>query len=248
MVSLGILDSYELLWSTCFHRVNTTTTWYNLKREGWDFRWNELINEVDQASIELPVTLRDPDDFPILADEIDIFILKELEKDATISLSDLAKMLGTSIQNVHYHFKKHIEGRFLIEDYQIVFKKFDLETSVFPRFIIEFPNHQYLAKTANVFRNKPFTEVLGKILDTNKLLVAAYLPLKEFFNMLRTLNRMVALGIIKSYNYRIVYPLEKSERQTIPYKNFQKGSWIFEADKYIERLHELHRKLGTTAG
>jgi DNA-binding Lrp family transcriptional regulator len=117
LISLEILNGYQILWSTCFHRVNTTTTWYDLENDEWDFKWDDLIGEIENAPTELPMTLKDPDAFPILADRTDIFILKELEKDATISLTELASKLNTSIQNVHYHFKKHIEERSLIEGY-----------------------------------------------------------------------------------------------------------------------------------
>jgi hypothetical protein len=96
---------------------------------------------------------------------------------------------------------------------------------------------------ANVFSNKPFTEVLGKILDSNILLVSAYLPVMEFFNMLSAMNKLIALGVIKRYNYRLAYPLERSERQTIPYRNFADRSWIYEHDKYLERIHNLYKEV-----
>ena len=240
---LGVIWNYRLMWSTCFHRVNPTTSWYDLKNERWDFKWNQLIKDIELANTDLPITLKDPPCFPILADEIDLFILKELEKDATISLSDIAKMLNTSVQNVHYHYKAHIIKNFLIEDFSIYFMRFDPYKSVTPVFFIEFPNYKYLAKVANAFRDKPFAEVLGKILESNKLMVSAYLPIEEFFKMLETLNTMAELGFIRDYEYYLMSQVEKGKRQTINYEKFINGKWLYEHDLYIQRIHDRYERI-----
>ena len=239
--SLGLVWSYKLYWSTCFHRVNTTTTWFDLSNEKWDFRWEKLLSDVERAGTDLPFTLKDPKDFPILCDEIDLFILKELEKDATISFAEIAKKLGVTTQNVCYHYKQHIIKNSLIEDFQIGFIKFDPKVSVTPIFIIEFPKYEYLAKMANALCDKPFVEILGKILNKNMLLLIAYLPIYEFFNMLNTFNRMAELGYIKRYKYYLRSFMEKGIRQTIPYRNFKDGTWVYDHELYISRLHEAFK-------
>lgn len=234
---LDLIYNYEIEWSTCFHRVNPTTTWFNLKKEVWEFKWNELIDEFEMADTDLPVTLRDPADYPILADETDIFILKELEKDATIPLTEIAKKLNTTVQALHYHYKQHIMKNYLIEDFQVYLEKFDRRISVSPIFLIEFTKYNYLAKMANVLRNKPFIEIIGKILKSNKLLINAYLPIFELFNMLHILNDMASRGIIKNYKYYILSLTEKGRRQTLPYKLFRNKQWIYEHDIYLQRIH-----------
>ncbi len=107
-----------------------------------------------------------------------------------------------------------------------------------PILIINFPNYEYLAKTANALRNKPFVEVLGKILNKNALLVIAYLPIYEFFNMLNSLNQLSELGYIEKYKYYLQAFTEKGQRATIPYQNFRDGEWIYKHDEYIMRLYE----------
>jgi DNA-binding Lrp family transcriptional regulator len=243
LINYNLINSYEIFYSTCFHRVNPNMTWFDLKRNEWVFKWKTIINEVKNSPITLPYTLRDPDDFPILGDEMDIFILKELERNAIVSFREIAKKAGTTPQNVYYHYHQHIIPNRLIEDFQVYLRKFDLNCSVLPYFIIDFVDYNSFAKAANVLRNKPFVEVLGKILGKNTLFVSANLPLSEFVNMLNTLNEMIEMGYIKEYKYYISYPFERGRRQTIPYKNFKDGSWLYYHDEYMRELDELYKRI-----
>jgi DNA-binding Lrp family transcriptional regulator len=168
--------------------------------------------------------------------------LKELEKNPVVSFKEIAKKAGTTPQNIYYHYHQHIISNKLIEDFQVYLRKFELTYSVLPYFVIDFVDHKAFAKTTNVFRNKPFVEVLGKILDSNTLFVSANLPLHEFVNMLNTLNEMIGLGYVKEYRYYISYPFEKGRRQTIPYKNFKDGAWMYYHDDYMTELEDLYKK------
>ena len=246
--ALDIIWDYKLYWSTCFHRVNPTTTWYDLKDSTWRFKWDSLIRDFENAPTELPLTLRDPRDFPILADETDILILKELEKDATISFAQIAKEHNTTPQCIYYHFKNHIMKNFLIEDFQIAFLKFDPKISVSPVFLFEFPNTTCLAKMANAIRDKPFAEVLGKIIGRDMLLVVAYLPINEFFKMIRTLNKLAEVGCIKRYSYYLQTFLDMTRRETIPHQKFKDGRWEYRHEEHIQKLHELYREVSAKVG
>ena len=240
LVKLDVLSDYDLLESTCYHRVNPTTTWYDISSEKWIFNWEELTKNVDEADTELPITLRDPPGFPILADELDILILKELEKDPTVSFKELGRKFGTSSQNIKYHYDKHIIGNFLLEDYTIYLKKYNPEISLKPYFIIEFPNKDALAKVANTFMNKPFSEVMGKILRENKIILFSHIPITEFSNMINTLDHLAEIGYVKKYKYYISLPSERGYRETIPYKLFEYGHWIYSHSEHINRLHKIY--------
>ena len=243
MVGLGLIHSYKVIHSTCFQRVNPTTTWYDLKDNVWKFRWEELENDIENANISLPFTLKDPPRYPLLADWYDIMILKELEKDATITYDQIAEKIGTTIQNIYYHYKKHIISRKLIEDFQIYFRKFDARDSYMMFIVLEFSNYKYFAKTANALRNKPFAETLGKIIGKNKLYAVLNLPSYQFPNFFRELRNLISLGYIKDYEYRISHAQEWNRRQTISYKNFIDGKWSYPHDEYINILHKMHHKI-----
>ncbi len=243
LVNLGIIERYDLKWSTCFHRVNTTTKWFDLDRCLWKFDWNALMEEMEKADTALPVTLKDPAKWIIKADKVDVYILKELEKDATVPLTEISKKLGMTVQNLHYHYKHHIIPNFLIEGFEIAFLKFGVKDSLVPYMDIKFRNYSAMAKFANAIRDKPFVEVLGKILGTNALFLNAYLPTHEFFNFIGFLNRLIETGWIKSYKCWLSHISLPGKRQTIPYKNFAGNYWIYDHEKYINDIYRLKEKV-----
>ena len=78
----NIAEKVTLHWATCFQAGKITLEWFDKKTSSWSFQWDKWIEEIEKADTKLPFTLIDPKSFPTYGDEIDIFILKELEKDA----------------------------------------------------------------------------------------------------------------------------------------------------------------------
>jgi len=238
--NLGIVDNYKLLYSTCYHNINPTSDWFDILSKSWYFGWDTLVEDIDSASSKLPITLMDPDDFPILADKLDIMILRLLETDPTISYSEMAKRFGTTPQNIKYHFENHIEKNFLIEDYDIQLFRFPRETSIYVYSLMEFTSWKNMAKTANTLRKRAFSEILGKILGKNMLLGIFYLPIEELWSLITKFNELVKIGILKNYEIYISSANEYGEAFTIPYRYFKDGRWVYPSpDYYIERLHRI---------
>lgn len=238
MVKLDIIKDYDLYHSTCFYRVNPNLKWYDAVKGGWIFEWGDILESIDYAPTNLPITLRDPDRFFNYADKTDVEILWRLELDATKSFSELAKELNTTPQNIRYHYNEHIMKRFLIEGYEIYIKKYVDNNVVYVYTVIDFTSREGMAKLANVFRNRPFTEVLGKILTMNSLLIYVNIPMSELVNYLRTLNTLVKLGYIRNYKYYVRMRGLKYVRQTIPHMLFGDGMWIYDHEGMLQELHE----------
>lgn len=237
----GVARAVQVLWSTCFHSVNSICSWFEPESRNWDFHWNKWVEEVTIEETELPSTLVDPEEWPVKADEIDVFILKELEKDARISFVDLAKKLGVSPQLVGYHYRNHLEKRGLIESFNVSLYYFERAISDLLFFIFEFDDGENLAKFASSLLDKPFVRGLGKILRENALLGYIYLPRVEFANFINSLAKLIKMGHLKSYRY-IIQHLRKASRQTISYEYFKAGSWIYDHQKHIENLHNMVRE------
>lgn len=241
---LNLVRNMEVFWSTCFQTVQSRSRWFAPKNGNWIFYWDEWISEISEESTELPYTLVDPKDFPIIGDEIDLFILKEFEKDATKDLTKIAKMLGISQQLVGYHYNKHVIPRGLIESFEVTFPHFDLATSDVFFFVFRFDNNDKLAKFANSLLDKPFALGLGKVLGQNSLIAHFYLPRREFRKLIEALAKLARSGFLQSYDY-VIQDLEKSLRETIPYHCFKDGKWIYDHKKHIENLQNLVRNAKT---
>ena len=237
---LGVAEKTELFWSTCFHTVNPTTNWFDSKSEEWVFPWNKWIQEILTQTSHLPYTLVDPDDFPIKADATDLFILKEMEKDATVALSDIARKLKMTPQNVRHHYEEHVLKKGLLETFQIGIMPFDRIMSDMLFFVFKFETREKMAKFAQSLLDKPFVYIVGKILGQNAIVSQVYLPRAEFRNFVESLSKLARDGHLESYDY-VFQDLNpgKWSRQTIPFEHFTDGSWEYDHDKHIQNLRNL---------
>lgn len=235
---LRLANHTEIFWSTCFQAVHARCKWYSPDDSQWIFNWDEWVREIPTKTTQLPHTLVDPQDFPVLADEIDVFILKELEKNPTVRLTKLATMLGISQQLVEYHYKKHIVARGLLESFEAFDHRFDMKSSDMFYFFLTFDTLQKLARFASSLFDKPFVLGLGKVLGQNAIFGHIYLPKLEFRNFVDVLSKLINRGLLQTYSY-VIQDLRKAQRQTISYEHFKKGSWIYDHNRHIRNLNAL---------
>jgi len=237
---LGMTRDIELFWSTCFHTVNLTRNWFDDEKETWVFPWGEWLHNVSSSESELPYTLKDPKSFPLKADETDLFIIKELEKNATVSLACIARKFGTTLQNIRYHYERHVVKHGLIETFQMAILPFNRATSDMLFFIFRFSDSKKMGKFARSLLDKPFVFILGKILNENSLVSQIYLPRHEFRNFIDALSKLARTKFLENYEY-VLQDLRsgKWSRETIPYELFKNGSWTYDHSQYIKALHDL---------
>lgn len=190
----NITSNVRLFWSTCFHTVNPTRNWFDAESKKWVFMWDKWIEEICTEKIDLPLSLIDPKEYPQKADYVDVFILKELEIDATTSFTEIAKKLGMTKQAVKYHFEKHILKNNLMESFQVISFPFDRALSDFSFFTFWFHTEEDLAKFAMSLLDKPFTRSMGKVFGQNGLLVQFYLPRLEFREFVDKLSELCRRG------------------------------------------------------
>lgn len=237
---LGVTKNIELFWSTCFHTVNLTRNWFDSDKETWIFPWEKWLHEVSSSESELPYTLKDPESFTLKADETDMFIVKELEKDATVSLASIGRKLGTSLQNVRYHYETHVVKHGLIETFQMAMLPLDRATSDTLFFIFKFSDSEKMGRFARSLLDKPFVFILGKILKENALISQIYLPRQEFRSFIDALSKLVRENLLESYEYVFQdLRMGKWSRETIPFELFQNGRWTYEHSKHLEALHAI---------
>jgi DNA-binding Lrp family transcriptional regulator len=235
---LGVAKSSTLFWSTCFQPGTLTSTWFNEEIGGWSFHWDEWIEQVQNESTDLPFTLQDPERFCNYADQIDVIMLKELEKDATKSIQDIAKLLGISLQRAFYHYQKHLIGKKLLEDFEIFVYPHDPACCEMYFFFFSFPSYETMAKFANSLLDKHFVRYLGKILKENKILSEMLLPRDEFRRFIDKLSLLARMGIILDYDY-VIMDLKTGQRQTFSYEFFKNGKWVYDHDQHMVELHNL---------
>lgn len=233
----GVTSKVQAFWSTCFHYVNLKSNWFDEASKSWNFHWDRWVEEVskNRGRIQLPDTLRDPEEFPIKGDKTDVLILKELEKDPLIRMTDLAEKIGISQQLAAYHYLRHIQEQNLIESFEVSFPYFDKNASDAFMFVFEFDNHETFARFAASLLDKPFARGLGKVLGKNELIAHLYLPRTEFRKFVDILSKLIRAGLLTRYRYVIQDPT-KTSRQTISYEYFENKKWTYDHKKHIKKL------------
>ena len=239
-----LAQDMTMLWATCFHTVNLTRKWFDSSCETWVFPWDRWLEEISSKEGELPYTLKDPESFTLNADETDLFIVRELEKDATISLTAIAREFGTTLQNIRYHYENHVVKRGLIETFQIAILPFERTTSDLLFFVFRFGSKEKMAKFAQSLLDKPFVSIVGKVLGENAMVSQVRLPRLEFRKFIDALSKLARAGFLQSYDY-VLQDLRsgKWSRETIPYEFFRNGSWVYDHGEHVRSLHDLVNKL-----
>jgi hypothetical protein len=169
-----------------------------------------------------------------------LFIVKELEKDATVSLASIARKFNTTLQNVRYHYERHVVGHGLIETFQMAIMHFDRTTSDMLFFIFKFDDREKMGKFARSLLDKPFVLILGKILNENSLVSQVYLPRHELRNFIDALSKLVRANFLEDYEY-VFQDLRpgKWSRETVPFELFKNGSWMYEHSQHVKALRHL---------
>lgn len=239
----GVAQDIQIQWSTCFHTVNLTGKWFDNNSQTWTFPWNKWLEEIPSKKSELPYTLTDPDSFTLRADQTDLFIVKELEQDATISLADMARKLGTTLQNIRYHYESHVVKHGLVETFQVAILPFERSTSDMLFFVFRFNTTEKMAKFAQSLLDKPFVNIVGKVLGKNTLVSQLCLPRLEFRNFVDALSKLARDGFLQSYYYLFQdLRVGKWSRRTIPYQFFKNGSWAYDHNEHVKSLQDLVKK------
>lgn len=230
-----LIRGFSFYWSTCIHIVNTTSTWFDKRSEEWTFPWESWLKELETSQGELPFTLKEPDEYTQKADWIDIIILKELEKDCTVKLEKIAKILKMTPQAVKYHFKNHVIKEQMLEGPQILanhYKGLSPETYIF---IFTFKNYNNFSNFAHSLLNKPFARGMGKVYQQNQLYVQIYLPRQQLRNFIEALSKLIRIGFLETYDY-LIQDLTMTQKQTISYEYFKDNNWEYDHPKYLKTL------------
>lgn len=237
----GVLSHHLFFWTTNLCMVTPNFSWFNFTERKWNFRWQEWIDEILNASETLTKSLIEPKSWPITVDQADLLILKELEKDGAANFTELAKVTKVTPESVRYRYREHILKRKLIVDYQIAIFTYPFQISDMHSFLINFENEKTLAKFANSLKGKPFVRSYLKVIGQNSLVVHTYTPKMQFPNLMKSMNHMVKDNLIKNFFY-VTQDLTSFRRQTVSYEFFKDGSWTYNHFQQMKNLEELVRK------
>jgi len=154
-------------------------------------------------------------------DRTDLFIIKKLQKDATTSITSIARSLGISKQLAEYHLKKHVMNRGLVEFNATLFA--DLKRQPCLVLLVEFSDYLALVSTMMHIVRIPFTSSI--FLSNNEMIMYIGTPINLTLRLMRLLDDLVEKGVIVDYKYYIQDPSYMPRRYTISCIAYRNGAW-----------------------
>jgi len=154
-------------------------------------------------------------------DRTDLFIIKKLQKDATTSITSIARSLGISKQLAEYHLKKHVMNRGLVEFNATLFA--DLKRQPCLVLLVEFSDYLALVSTMMHVVRIPFTSSI--FLSSNEMIMYIGTPINLTLRLMRLLDDLVEKGVIVDYKYYIQDPSYMPRRYTISCIAYRNGAW-----------------------
>ena len=190
------------------------------------------IHEIDISDVNLYYQ-----DHAEPLDRTDLFIIKKLQKDATTSITSIARSLGISKQLAEYHLKKHVMNRGLVEFNAKIFA--DLKRQPCLVLLVEFSDYLALVSTMMHIVKIPFTSSI--FLSNNRMIMYIGTPINLTLKLMRLLDDLVEKGVITKYEYYIQDPSYMPRRYTISCIAYRNGAW--RRDRVLRALRRGEIKL-----
>ena len=215
-------------------RVSTVATqrihmiqpeFFDLKHGDWKIDWGKLKKEPKSDWAESKVA-----EF----DELDLMIVRELESDALTRLSDIATSLKTTLNNIFYHFHKHIVEGKLVDEYIVRWNGTPKQSMMLVQLSFNNLSVSEERSARSCVGKLPFlwSEAVGP--DSGLYAAMGMVAVEEYPGMLNYL----ASNLGNASSKLNVSVLDAKTRQVFPLPAhlYKDGSWEFSASDVVQQL------------
>jgi DNA-binding Lrp family transcriptional regulator len=214
--------------------------YFDFKQNEWRLpwgRWMEMLERIHPTDKEL-----DPSSYQTLSDKRDLVILKELEKNARKSFTEIADTVGITVQAVKQRFDKKLVPNGMVQNFAMDVTPYPMEVSAYHEIMLEFPNELALRKFFALRDRLFFVLGASKVLKRDSLLIRTCILDSQVAKLFNFFSEMARAGFLKSYS-ALRLTLENMETQTISYELFDdmKG-WTFNLEECISNLNRLTKQ------
>ena len=208
---------------------------FNLKRGIWQVDWAKLRKESAPGA-----KAEEKESSPSEFDDLDLNIARELETNALARLSDIADSLKTTLNNIFYHFHKHITEAKLVDEFVIRWSGNQKHETMFMQFDFNSLGVAEERTARSALRRLPFLWFDAFSRDTGYYVGEAVVPSTHYLETLNFLSW--ALGDI-SHKLR-VHVLDSRTRQQLPLPAhlFKDGNWEFDPESCLQQVNSRLKK------
>ena len=213
-------------------------SYYHPANNEWTFQWGSWLAALNKKPSE---TIEDPESYEIRADEKDMLIVKELEKNGRKSFAELAPLLGISLQGVKYHYDKKLIPAGIVKYFGFDVLTYPKEVSAYHEILLNFRNSQDMNRFFSLMRELFFVLGVSKVFSRNELVVRTYTLQNLVPSLFAFLSEMAREGHLESYS-AIRQNFVDRDVQTISYELYNEDEgWDFNLKKKLAELSKLAR-------
>jgi DNA-binding Lrp family transcriptional regulator len=237
----GLLESPERVESLSLKRDHMIQpAFFQLKRGTWQIDWSKIKKETPTTRGAEEKKASSAKMQQVEFDELDLMIARALEQDALVKLSDIASSLKTTLNNVFYHFHKHILEAKLIEEFVIRWNGTPKEESVFVQFEFDSLSISEEKITASSLRKLPFLWSEAQSYDTGLYIGEAMIPTAQY---LQTLQYLAETLGVSSRKLKVTFLDPKTRHQfPLPAHLFKEREWKFDPDDCVDYVSSKLKK------
>jgi DNA-binding Lrp family transcriptional regulator len=238
-VPLGLASNAKVYWLEDQHTFIPNFEYYDLANRKWKFPWsvwaNLLANVSDISSMDDRTlsNLRD-----VSFDSRDLHVVKELYKDATVKLADIARMFNITLPAAKYRFES-VMKKGLVQEYVFDILPYAPEVSELYEVRLDFKNENALRSSSQKLSRLPFVLSISKFKGLTSLAVRIYLPRGEMNNLIAMLSLLVREGILTNFTYIWLESLTL-KAQTFSFEKYREGlGWDYDNSEYNNALQRI---------
>lgn len=239
LTASGLIRNYRLFSLDDTYCPIPNFDYFDLRTKTWSFDWKHWTTRLLQRKRKEKVaaTLDPRDHF----DKRDLIILKELVKDARVTLADITKILQITLPATKYRFDSLVRRGF-IHDYVINILPFAPEVSDLLEVRLDGKNEDSMEALKAILTTVPFVLSYSQIISLNSATLRVYLPRGERANFFAFLAELARDGVLLGYSYYLLDPMT-IQAQTFAYKDYDdKEGWCFRTREYLSALETLVTK------
>lgn len=238
LTASGLIRNYRLFSLDETYSPIPNFDYYDLRTKTWRFDWKHWAQLPQRKRKEREAaTPNSREHF----DKRDLIILKELVKDARVTLADITKILQITLPATKYRFDSLVNRGF-IHDYVINILPFAPEVSDLLEVRLDGKNEDSMEAIKGRLTTMPFVLSYSPIISLNSATLRIYIPRSERGNFFAFLADLARDNALLGYSYYLLDPMS-IQAQTFAYKDYDDtDGWHFKTRDYISALESLLSK------
>ena len=237
---LGIVQRCLTTEISDSHGVFPSFEFFDPKVRTWLLDWDRWLR--DSVEPKKTLAISDPSTYEVVADRMDLLILKELQKNGRKRFSEISRVLGITLQAVKHRFDSNIIKKDMIQHYVFRFVPYPMELSDLREVRLEFPDERLMNRFFSAGTSFPFVLSASKVLGKAALMMRTIVPRASQGKFFSFISNLAKRGLIRDYS-TIRLHAEDLRRQTISYELYDNElGWRWDLNKCLSAAEDVVKR------